>query len=100
MPRSQHQLLVRDVRGDFIAELIEFAPQVVAAVQADVAEQPGASVERARLRGTLGRRSRSQKCEAKSRARLRCDVSAVGSAKRQRLSHPLEQTRIRRRTIQ
>jgi hypothetical protein len=49
MPRSQHQLLIGDVRADFIAVLLEFAAQVVAAVQADVAEQPGAAIQGARL---------------------------------------------------
>ena len=80
--------------------LLEFSPQIVAAVQADIAEQPDAPVERARLRGTLRSRSRAQKREAKTGAGFRGDVRAVGPAKRQPLRHALQQLRVRRRSIE
>src|SRR5882762_6896523 len=100
MPCAKNQLLVGDVLADLIAMLLELAPQIVATVESHFTEKPDAPVERARLRGTLRRGSGSQKCEAESGARFGCDVSAVWPAKRQRLRHPFEQTRIGRRSIE
>src|SRR6266404_3106699 len=85
---------------EFVAMLLEPAAQIVAAVQAHVAEQPDVPVERARLRRTLRRGACAKKRKAKSGARFRCNVSAIGAAKRQRFRHALEQRSIWRGTVQ
>src|SRR5258706_11980262 len=85
---------------ELIAMLLELAAQIVAAVQAHITDQPDVPIERARLRRALRRGPRPQKCEAESRARFRGDVRSIGAAKRQRLSHSLQQMRIRRRAVE
>src|SRR5260370_37255670 len=85
---------------EFVAMLLEPAAKIVAAVQAHVAEQPDVPVERARLRRTLRRGARAEKRKAKSGPRFRCNVSAIGAAKRQRFRHTLEQKRFWRSRVQ
>src|SRR5258708_28397102 len=85
---------------EFVAMLLEPAAKIVAAVQAHVAEHPDVPVERARLRRTLRRGARAEKRKAKSDPRFRCNVSAIGTAKRQRFLHTLEQKSIWRSSVQ
>src|SRR5260370_31215316 len=85
---------------EFVAMLLEPAAKIVAAVQAHVAEQPDVPVERARLRRTLRRGACAEKRKAESGPRFRCNVSAIGTAKRQRFRHALEQKSIRRSAVQ
>src|SRR5579864_968435 len=101
-PRAQDQLLIGNgnISIKFVAVLLELAPQIVASVEAYVAEQPHAAIQGTRLRRTLRRGTRVQKRKAKSGAWFGGDACAVGAAERQPLRHALQQARVRRRAIE
>ena len=76
--------------GDGGAVLFELAAEVVAAVEADVADEPDAAVDGAGLLRGLRGRTGPEESEAESGAGLRRDVRRVRSPEGQSCGHAVE----------
>src|SRR5262245_21225062 len=84
------ELFVGGRGGGGDAELVELAAEVVAAIEADVTDEPSAAVDGAGLLRGLRGGSGAEKGEDEAGAGLRGDVRGVGAAESEMRGHAIE----------